>query len=325
MLVLTRSATMGLLELEEVIEAVEAAFLLHGRGHALEARRFPVPARDGGSFHVVAGGLAPPGAPATFALKCNAHFHSADGSPRMQGAIMLADAQTGEPVALLDSRVVTGLRTAAVTAVAARRLARPDASSALIVGAGRQAPGQVDALAAVLPLRHVAVHARDRQRAEAVADHARRRGLSATTAPDVRAAAARSDVIVTVTTARAPVLTDADVPPGCFVAAIGADAPGKQELDPVLLARCRVVVDVLAQCAAAGELAGALRAGTMGEADVHAELGAVVAGRRPGRLDSEERFVLDSTGTALQDAAASVLLLERARQRGRGRELDLAS
>jgi alanine dehydrogenase len=324
MLILTRSETEGLLELRDVIDAVERAFELDGRGLALEGRRFQVAVREG-MFHVVSGGLMSQDERALLGLKANGHFPETDGTRRVTGAMLLMDADGGQPLALLDSRVLTALRTAAVTAVAARRLARADARSALIIGAGRQAPGQIDALAAVLPLESVAVYAPNRSHAETVADRARARGLAAQVGPDLTSAASTSDVIVSVTTASEPVLFDSDVSPGCFVAALGADAPGKQELDVRLLANSRVVVDRLDQAANAGELRSALAAGAMTEADVHAELGEVVAGVKPGRTRQDERFVFDSTGTALQDVAAASLLVERARERGRGVEIELAS
>ena len=175
------------------------------------------------------------------------------------------------------------------------------------------------------PLERVAVYSRDRAHAQALADHASTRGLRAEVTADARRTAAESDVVVTITTAGEPLLFDADVPPGCFVAALGADGPGKQELDPLLLAHSRLVVDVLAQTAAAGELRSALAAGVMSEIDVHAELGEVVAGVKPGRTTDDERFVFDSTGTALQDVSAASLLVEAARAGGRGVEIDLAS
>jgi alanine dehydrogenase len=323
-LVLTRSQTEGIVTLAETIEAVEAAFALAGRGEALDARRFHVPGTGGGAFHVVTGGLAPQDGGAMFAIKCNSRFPQPEGANRLAGAILLADADSGVPVAVLDARVVTRLRTAAVTAVAARHLARADARSALIVGSGRQAAGQIEALMTVRALERVAIASRNPAHAQALAELVRGRGVPAEAVPDPRAAAAESDIIVTVTTAGEPLLFDADVPPGCFVAALGADGPGKQELDTDLLGRSRVVVDVLAQCVAGGELRSALAAGAMTEADVAAELGEVVAGIKPGRQRDDERFVFDSTGTALQDVAAAALVVERARALGRGLEVDLA-
>lgn len=113
----------------------------------------------------------------------------------------------------------------------------------------------------------------------------------------------------------------ADVRPGTFLAAVGADAQGKQELEPALMVRSTVVVDVLGQCVEIGELQHAVAAGLMAPADVHAELGDVVAGRRPGRTRADEVTIFDSSGTALQDVAAALAVYEKARGSGRGQEV----
>jgi ornithine cyclodeaminase/alanine dehydrogenase-like protein (mu-crystallin family) len=115
----------------------------------------------------------------------------------------------------------------------------------------------------------------------------------------------------------------ADVPPGMFIAAVGADSQGKQELEPALVASATLVVDVLNQCAEIGELQHVLAAGLMTRAQVHAELADVVVGRRPGRTRDDEITVFDSSGTALQDVAAAVAVYEKARATGRGTEVKL--
>ena len=117
--------------------------------------------------------------------------------------------------------------------------------------------------------------------------------------------------------------TMADVAPGTFLAAVGADNPAKQEIDPALMASATVVVDVLDQCAEIGELHHALAAGLMTREQVHAELGDVVAGRRPGRTRREEITIFDSSGTALQDVAAAIAVYEKACVAGRGTEVKL--
>jgi ornithine cyclodeaminase/alanine dehydrogenase-like protein (mu-crystallin family) len=128
-------------------------------------------------------------------------------------------------------------------------------------------------------------------------------------------------VCVTCTPARRAFLSRADVRAGTFVAAVGADSQGKQELEPALVASATLVVDLLEQCAEIGELQHALAAGLMKRTDVHAELADVVAGRRPGRTRADEITVFDSTGTALQDVAAAVVVYEKARATGRGLEV----
>ena len=149
-------------------------------------------------------------------------------------------------------------------------------------------------------------------------------GMDVIPVTDLAGALGESDVCVTCTTSRRPFLMREHVRAGTFVAAVGADNPLKQELDPALMASNKVVVDVLEQCAAIGDLHHSLAAGVIGESDVYAELGAVVAGRTPGRTSEEEIIIFDSTGTALQDVAAARVVYEKALESGVGYRLDLA-
>jgi ornithine cyclodeaminase/alanine dehydrogenase-like protein (mu-crystallin family) len=136
--------------------------------------------------------------------------------------------------------------------------------------------------------------------------------MSCAPATGLADALAVSDVVITCTTSRHAFIGPADVPPGTFIAAVGADNPEKQELEPALLARSTVVVDVLEQCAEIGELHHALAAGAMSRDDVHADLGSLAAGTARGRSDEDEVTIFDSTGTALQDAAAAAAVYARA-------------
>ena len=324
MLILSRSDVVELLGLRDCIEAVEQAFRLHAEGRTLGPGVLGIHATDGG-FHIKAAGLV--GERSYFAAKTNANFPDNPrrfGLPTIQGAVLLADACTGEPLAVMDSASVTALRTGAATAVAAKVLARRDARTATIVGCGTQGEVQLAAIAAVLPLRQVWVLDADHARAEALAAQAASRlGLRVEAAKDLRAAVGQSDVCVTCTPSRRAFLAARDVAPGTFVAAVGADSQGKQELEPELVASATLVVDVLEQCAEIGELQHALAAGLLTRDRVHAELADVVSGRRPGRTRDDEITVFDSSGTALQDVAAAVAVYEKARARGRGTEVKL--
>jgi ornithine cyclodeaminase/alanine dehydrogenase-like protein (mu-crystallin family) len=237
---------------------------------------------------------------------------------------VLADALTGTPLAVMDSGSVTALRTGAATAVAAKLLARRDARVATIVGCGVQGELQLAAVAAVLPLRRAWVLDIDQARAEGLAARAAAAlGIRVDAGRDLRAALRESDVCVTCTPSRRAIVAHGDVNPGTFVAAVGADNRGKQELEPALVASSTLVVDVLEQCAEIGELQHALAAGLMTREGVHAELAEVVAGRRPGRTRDDEITVFDSSGTALQDVAAAVVVYEKALSSGRGTEVKL--
>ncbi|HYE91684.1 MAG TPA: ornithine cyclodeaminase family protein [Terriglobales bacterium] len=322
--ILSRSDVLALLTLPECIAAVEDAFRLHADRRTLGPGVLGVHAQDGG-FHIKAAGLL--GTRSYFAAKTNANFPANPerfGRPTIQGTVYLADAQHGAPLAIMDSASVTAVRTGAATAVAARYLARPDARIATIVGCGVQGEIQALAIAAVLPLACIRLVDADAGRAKGLA--ARLEALlplRVETAADLGAALADADVCVTCTTSRVPLVGRSDVRAGTFIAAVGADSQGKQELEPALLAAATLVVDVLEQCAEIGELQHALAAGLMTRAGVHAELADVVAGRRPGRTRDDEVTVFDSTGTALQDVAAAIRVYERACATGRGLEVSL--
>jgi ornithine cyclodeaminase/alanine dehydrogenase-like protein (mu-crystallin family) len=324
MLVLSRRDVLDLLTLPDCIAAVEAAFRLHADGRSLGPGVLGVHAGDAG-FHIKAAGLV--GERSYFAAKTNANFPDNPrrfGRPTIQGTVVLSDAGMGEPLAVMDSGSITALRTAAATAVAARFLARRDAGIATIVGCGVQGSVQLSAIAAVLPLRRVWLVDTDADRAKTLAARAGADlGIPVEVRTDVRAAIRESDVCVTCTPSRKAFVASADVSPGTFIAAVGADNQGKQELAPELVASATLVVDVLEQCAEIGELQHPLAAGLMTRADVHAELADVVAGRRPGRTRGDEITVFDSSGTALQDVAAAIAVYEKARRTGRGTEVKL--
>lgn len=304
----------------ECIEAVEEAFRLHARGETLPPAILGVRAADGG-FHVKAAGLNLPGR-AYFAAKTNANFpgnRQRFDLPTIQGIVLLFDAKSGVPLAALDSIEITILRTGAATAVAAKRLARPDSRTVTVAGCGEQGRVQLAAILGILPIERVFVFDADPSRARRFAEERSREiSIPIEVAPDLAEAVRASDVCVTCTPSRQPIVWDGDVRAGSFLAAVGADSAEKQELDPRILARAKVVVDSLEQCAGIGDLHHAIAAGLVTKTDVHAELAELVEGRRPGRESAEEITVFDSTGTALEDVAAAVAVYEKALAAGRG-------
>lgn len=325
-LILTRQEVSQLLDLNECITAVEAAFRAHGEGTAAPPGVLGFPATDGG-FHIKAAALELGPGRAYFAVKVNGNFfHNRErhGLPRIQGVIVLSDVVTGTPLAVLDSIEITAVRTAAATAVAARYLARADSHVVTVCGCGLQGRVQLRALARVCPLRRVfAVDVDPGTAADFAREMTSALGIAVAPIADHAAGVAESDIVVTCTPARRFFLKAEEVRPGTFVAAVGADAADKQEIDPALLAGHTVVADILEQCATIGDLHHAIAAGVMTRANVHAELGQVVAGRRPGRRSAAETIVFDSTGTALQDVAAAAAVYEKATSVGLGLTVDL--
>jgi alanine dehydrogenase len=226
----------------------------------------------------------------------------------------------------MDSIEITILRTGAATAVAARRLARRDSSVATICGCGNQGRVQLRALARVLPLSRVFAFDVDLRRARELATElSPELGIAVSPVTELGEAVSRSDVCVTCTPSRAPILHRGALRPGTFLAAVGADSAGKQELDPAILGSATVVVDVLEQCAEIGELHHALAQGVLRRDAVHAELGEIVAGRKRGRASDDEIVVFDSTGTALQDVAAAAAVYDKAARLGSCREINLGA
>jgi alanine dehydrogenase len=323
-LVLTGRDIRSLLDLDACISAVDAAFR-----DSFDRRRLPSGVLGvhwgAGGFHVKVAGLARERK--YFAAKLNANFPQNPrrfGLPTIQGVVALCDGENGALLALIDSIEITLQRTGAATAVAARHLARPDASIAAICGCGRQGRIQLRALQRVLPLK--AARAFDLDPAQAVRFA---RDMSDDLRFDVRPAESLEDAVrgcdvcVTCTPSRHAFLMKEHVSAGTFVAAVGADNPEKQELDPHLMASAGIVVDVLDQCASMGDLHHALEAGVLTRADVRGELAEVITGRKPGRISPEEITIFDSTGTPLEDVAAAATVYERAVAEGIGLEVDL--
>lgn len=325
-LLVSRSTIAALLPMRDCVAAVEAAFMGEARGQTIPAGVLGSRVK-GGAFHVKTAGVH--GARAYYVAKINANFPDNPrrfGLPTIQGVLVLYDADTGAPLAIMDSGEITRLRTAAATAVAAKHLARADAATVTICGCGVQGRVQLEALCGVRPIRAAFAYDVDGARAsEFAGQSAVALGIPVRPVASVAAGSLQSDVVVTCTPARTVVLHRADVRPGTFVAAVGADSGDKQELAPALLARASVFVDVLAQCAAIGDLHHALAAGAMREDAVRGDLAELVSGKVPGRVDDDEITVFDSTGTALEDLAAAVLVYERATAAvGVGTAIDLS-
>jgi ornithine cyclodeaminase/alanine dehydrogenase len=214
---------------------------------------------------------------------------------------------------------ITAIRTAATTAAAAKHLARKNSNVVTICGCGKQGRTQLIALQQVLPISGAYAYDQDEcTMKDFAAETTLELGIHVSPVRRLEEATLGSDVIVTCTTARKFFLRKEHVRPGTFIAAVGADSPEKQEVQPQLLKSGKVVVDLLQQCLRMGDLHHAVSENVMHPDEVYAELGEIVSGRKPGRGSEEEIFVFDSTGSALQDVAAAAFVYERAVQSGVG-------
>ena len=294
-----------------------ASSAISARAASRRRKSLGVHARSG-TFHVKAA------AADVFAAKINANFpaqSAAHGLPTIQGVIVVMDLERGTPLGILDSTLITTLRTAAATR------SRRSTSRARM-------PNDDDHR-----LRHPGPRAcwkrccacgRSRRCSRSTPTppppHASRRMTprhrQSCDAASIEDAVAESDIVVTCTPSRSPILdARAHSHAGLFIAAVGADNPEKNELAPALLAQSRVVPDILDQAATMGDLHHAIAAGAMTRDDIHGELADVLCGRVPARRNDDEVFIFDSTGTALQDVATASIALSRAVERGIGVEV----
>ncbi len=259
----------------------------------------------------------------SFAIKISPGFfdNPALGLPSVNGLMVLFSARTGLVEAvLLDNGYLTDVRTAAAGAVAAKWLARPDARSAGVIGAGVQARLQVNALKLVRDIETVRIWARDAEKAAAcAADLSGELGIAATPAASAEAAVRGADVVITTTPSTTP-LVEADwLSPGQHVTAMGSDAEHKNELDPRILVKAdRYVCDRQSQCSVLGELHHAIEAGLIAGDAAFGELGQVIAGQAEGRVAESDITVSDLTGTGVQDTAIATLARQRAEAAGAG-------
>ena len=261
-----------------------------------------------------------------FSIKEAAGFYGngAKGLPVGSGLILVFDAQNGFLRALLfDNAYLTELRTGAAGALAAELLARKDASRVAMIGAGGQARYQLAALREVRPVREVFAWSRSPERArEYVAEIRERFGTLAHAVASPREAVEAADIVVTVTPAREPVVRAAWLRPGQHLTAVGSDGPDKQELEAAVVARAdKVVADRLDQCLRLGEIHHAVAAGLFSAERVHAELGEIAAGLKPGRTRDDEITLADLTGVGVQDAAVANQVVAEAMRRGLGESL----
>jgi alanine dehydrogenase len=328
-LVLSRGDVRRLLSVEDCIDAVEQAFLSHAHTRTVAPGVLGTHV-EGGGFHVkTAGLLASRDQPSVYVTKINANFPGNPerrGLPTIQGVVALFDAEDGRLLALLDSMEITSLRTGAATAVAAKHLARDDAETVTICGCGAQSRSQLRALACVRALRRV--YALDMQPDRArrfAADMTAELGLDVSVVATFDEVARSTDMWVTCTPSERWLLGRDHVGRGAFVAAVGADNPTKQEIEPELMAECTVIADVLDQCATIGDLHHALEAGVMRVSDVHAELAEIVSGQKRGRRSPDQTIIFDSTGSALEDVAAALVVYRGALAAGAGMPVDLAA
>ncbi|MCX7681086.1 MAG: hypothetical protein N2508_03820 [Anaerolineae bacterium] len=313
------------LPMRQAIEVMKAAFIQLSTSQAEMPVRVAlrVPKHSGLTLFMP----AYLGADDRMAIKIVSVFHDnpARGLPLIHALVVVIDAETGAPAAVMDGTYLTALRTGAASGAATDLLARQDAQSVAIFGAGVQGRTQLEAVCAVRSIRQAWVYDVVPERAVAyAAEMSAKLALPVNVAGSPAEAARQADIICTATTSSSPVFEDADLRPGTHINAVGAYTPQMQELPTRTVQRARVIVDHRpSSLAEAGDLLIPLGQGVISESHLWAELGEVAAGIKAGRVSPEEVTVFKSVGVAVQDVAAAGAVLEAARELGLGIEVAL--
>ena len=324
MRILGREVLEALLPPADVIAAVERAFRECAAGRAAALPRAVLPMGRHGVFLAMVSALPRLGALGT-KLVTVVERNRRRGLPTIHASYLLTDPDTGAPLALMEAGFLTGIRTGATSAVAARHLARRDSRVVACFGAGVQARFQLLCLSQVLPLAEVRVVGRDPARATAFAEGMRRElGIAVRVETSPKAAVTGADVITCATTSSRPVFAGRDLAAGAHVDAVGTFRPATREVDTLTVQRSRVVVDTYdGAWEEAGDLLIPIKARAITRRHVRAELAELVAGTQPGRTTPQEITLFKSVGFAPEDAVTARLAYDRAVAAGLGTDVRL--
>ncbi|MEM3404522.1 MAG: alanine dehydrogenase [Nitrososphaeria archaeon] len=324
-LILTWKEIDELLDMKEVILSVESAFKEKGAG------KVQMPPKIYLNFERYIGDLrSMPAYLETADIAgvkiVNVHLKNKSiGLPSVMATIELIDPKNGKPLAILDGTKITSYRTGAASAVATKYLARKDSKVLGVIGAGTQSRTQVEAISKVTTLEKIYVYDIDRRASERLSEYIKEKGIASKVNIEskIQNVASEADILTTLTPSKAPILFLKWLKSGVHINAIGADAPGKQELDPEILKMGKIVVDDLEQTLHSGEINVPISKGMMNKEDIYAELGEIVVGKKIGRTSDSEITIFDSTGLAILDVAVGNLIYQKAIKYKVGTTLDL--
>ncbi|MFC2008576.1 alanine dehydrogenase [Chloroflexota bacterium] len=324
MRVLNSSDIGSVLSMPDVLELVETAFRERGLGRAqMPPKSYLFFPEHEGDLRVMPAFLEGLGQAGVKLVNVHPRNPTNHGLPTVMALIVIVSPRTGEPLAIMDGTRITAMRTAAASGVATKYLARAASRSLGLVGAGYQSLYQVEAIARMSSIESVAIYDMMAEKAENLALVCQKRlKLKARVCSTPEEAVRGTDVVVTVTPSTRPIVKNEWVSEGMHINCVGADAPGKQELECEILQRARIVIDDWEQASHSGEINVPVSAGLLGKPDVVAEIGDVVAGKAEGRTDDSQITVFDTTGLAIQDVVCAWKAYETAEERGIGTQMD---
>jgi alanine dehydrogenase len=304
-----------MMRMGDVIKVVEEAFRMCGEGKGKMPAKVYLSVEQG-DFRAMPAAL-----PGCAGMKwVNVHPRNPSrGLPSVMAVLIYSDRETGYPLAIMDATEITAYRTGAAAAIASKYLARRDSHTVGVIGAGYQAYTQILAHAELF--NPISISASDISKAavDRLAQSLPHLSIRSCSAQE----AAGCDIVCTLTPSRSPIVKRGWIRPGTHINAVGADAPGKQELEPSILKEAIVVIDDLEQASHSGEINVPIQKGMYSISEIYGTLPEVVAGKKKGRTDSKAITVFDSTGIAVEDLAVARLLFEKGRQAGGYPSIDL--
>jgi alanine dehydrogenase len=306
-----RSSFEYLLSMEDYIATMEKTHRLHAEKNIIETNLIHADAPNG-EYHIKTGGIL--GKNSYYGLKANGGFFGNAqncGLPNILGVIYLSDADTGYPLAVFESSLITRMRTAAATAVAAKYLMPSGPANLGVVGYGNQAQAHIEALMCVARIESVSISGRSETKAKAFAAMIGEKTGITTACTPIKQTCEQSNMLITCTPATEYFIEKSWIRQGTFIGAVGADSPGKNELDPDIMGSAKIVADIKSQVINVGESQHAIQMGLISEDDIYCELGDLITAQKAGRVSDDDIFVYDSTGTAIQDIATAAAIYEK--------------
>jgi alanine dehydrogenase len=329
MLLLTETEVKQLLSMEEVIEAVEYAFREKGLGHVqMPPKTYLFYDEYGGDLRVMPSYVKEVAVSAAKVVGVNPNNPSIYGLPTVMATIILLDPKSSAPLAIIGGTWITAMRTGAAGGVAAKYLARKNSRAIGLIGAGSQARTQLVALLCLYSsLEEVRVYDINQSVRESYVSEMKStygdKIKNIFSVEEAKDAVKGADIIVTTTPSRKPLVMNEWVEEGTHFNCIGADAPGKHELDPFILKRSKIVIDDWEQASHSGEINVSLSKGLITRVNIWAEIGEVVAGLKPGRTSPDEITVFASTGLAIQDAVTAQIAYKKALEKSIGKTIEM--
>jgi len=322
-LILSRKDIENLVDIKKAIDCVESAFRELGQGKAqMPAKIYLNLKKYGGDFRAMPAYLEGLN---SCALKwVNVHPRNRSiGLPTVMATIILSDPKNALPLSFMDGTYVTDLRTAAAGGVAAKYLANKDSKIIGLIGCGAQAITQLMALRHLFKIKEVKVWGNKKHYINDFIKKMKKRDEQMNGTESLKDCVNECDIVVTTTPSRRPLVKFRWLKKGVHINAIGADAAGKQELEPTILKKAKVIIDDWSQASYSGEINVPLKKKVITKKNIHADIGEIVTGQKKGRINTNDITVFDSTGLAIQDVAIAQLIYKTALRRKIGKSIQI--